>query len=115
MFIIFNPLLNVRNPGFGYGHLFGSASGKADRQIPGAVPFGFGTVAVGFAATKSSLDERASDDFAEGWELLDDFLAAVEESLFGVHILHILQCKIICQGFFQRKLFFGKVGKVRRK
>ena len=89
MLVIFNPLLNVRDPGFGYGHLFGSASGKADRQVPGAVPFGLGAVAVGFAATKSSLDEGAPDDFAEGWELLDDLLAAVEESLFGVHILHI--------------------------
>jgi len=89
MFVIFNPLLDVRDPWFGYGNLFGSASGKADRQIPGAVPFSFGTMAVGFAATKSSLDEGAPDDFAEGWELLDDLAAAAEESSFGVHILHI--------------------------
>jgi hypothetical protein len=89
MLVIFNPLLNVRDPWFRYGNLFGSASGKADCQIPGAVPFCLGTVAVGFAATNSSLDEGASDDFAEGWELLDDLFAAAEESLFRVHILHI--------------------------
>ena len=86
MVIIFQPLSDMRHPGFGHSNLFRSSSGKAYGEVPKAMPFSLGAVAVGFAAAQSSLDERSPDDFAQGRELLDDLFAAKEEGSFGVHI-----------------------------
>jgi len=93
MVVIFNPFFHGRDIFFGHGDLFGSTPGEAYGEVPDVVAFSFGAVAVGFATAQSSFDERSADDFAQGRELLDDLFAADEEGLFGVHNLHIYECK----------------------
>ncbi len=86
MVIIFQPLPDIRHPGFWHGDLFCSSSGKAYGEVPKTMALSLGAVAVGFTATQSSFDQRSPDDFAQGGELLDDLFAAKEEGSFGVHI-----------------------------
>jgi hypothetical protein len=86
MVIIFQPLPDMRHPGFRHGNLFRSSSGKAYSEVPKAMPFSLGAVAVGFPAAQSSFDKRSPDDFAQGRELSEDLFAAKEEGSFGVHI-----------------------------
>jgi hypothetical protein len=93
MVIIFKPLLNVRDVFFGQRYLFSSTSGEAYGEVPGVVAFSFDAAAVGFATAQSPFDERSADDFTQGRKLLDNLFSADEQGLFGVHTLHIYECK----------------------
>ena len=93
MVVIFNPFFNGREVFFGHGDLFGSTPGEAYGEVPDVVAFSFGAAAVEFSTAQSPFDERSADDFAQGRKLLDNLFAADEEGLFGVHNLHIYECK----------------------
>jgi len=101
MVVIFNPFFNERDVFFGHRYLFGSTPGEAYGEVPDVVAFSFGAVAIGFATAQSPFDERSADDFAQGRELLDNLFAADEEGLFGVHNLHIYECKNDVKLFFR--------------
>ena len=101
MVVILNPLFNGRDVFFGDGYLFGSTPGEANGEVPDVVAFSFDAVAVGLATAQSPFDERSADDFAQGGELLDNQFSTDEEGLFGVHNLHIYECKKAVKLFFQ--------------